>query len=43
MPVSSTAAAALAVDDEDGVQWRWRGGRSMAVAAFSGVGGEGYG
>jgi hypothetical protein len=31
------------VDDEDGVQWRRRGGRSMAAAAFDGDGGGGYG
>ncbi len=36
------AAAAAAVDNEYGVQWRRRGGRSMAVAAFDGDGG-GYG
>jgi hypothetical protein len=30
------AAAVVAVDDEDGVQWRRWGGRSMAAAAFDG-------
>ena len=35
--------AMAAVDDEDGVQWRRKGGRSMAVAAFDGNGGRGYG
>jgi hypothetical protein len=30
-----TAAAVVAVDNEDGIQcWRWRGGRSMAAAAL---------
>jgi hypothetical protein len=33
--------AVVAVDDEDGVQWRRWGGRSMAVAAFDGGGGNG--
>jgi len=33
-------AAVAAVDDEDGVQWRWWGGRSMAASAFNG-GGDG--
>ena len=31
-----------AADDEDGVQWLRRGGRSMAVAAFDTNGCEGY-
>ncbi len=30
-----TAAAVVAVDNEDGIQcWRWGGGRSMAAAAL---------
>ncbi len=33
MPVAGVAAAA--VDDDDGVQWRRWGGRSMAAAAFN--------
>ena len=31
-------AAVAAVDDEDGVQWRRWGGRSMSASAFNGSG-----
>jgi hypothetical protein len=46
--VSLTAAvvavvAPVAVDDEDGVQWRRRGGHSMTAAAFDSNGAGGYG
>ena len=37
----SVSVAVAAVDDEDGVQWWQRGGRSMAVAAFDGNGSGG--
>ena len=47
MTFHSTAAvaavvAAAVVDDEYSVQWRRKGGHSMAVAAFDGNGGRGY-
>ncbi len=31
------AVAAVAVNNEDGMQWRQWGGRSMAVTAFDGA------
>jgi hypothetical protein len=41
--VAAAVAAVAAVDNEDGVQWWRKGGRSMAVAAFDGNSGRGYG
>ena len=43
MQVVAAVAAVAAVDNEDGVQWWQRGGRSMAAAAFDGKDGGGYG
>ena len=40
---AAVMVAAVAVDNEDGVQWQLREGRSMAAAAFDGEGGGGYG
>ena len=40
---AAAVAVAVAVKDEDDVQWWRRGGRSMAVEAFDGDGGGGYG